>query len=389
MITTNAAGDRARPWYDLRVDALFASCSPGLEAPLAAELAELGLKKLALRLGPAEERGGVRFSGGQAELMRANLRLRCAERVLLRFASFPARDFAALVRGVTALPWERFLSPGRPVAVRVESRRSRLYHEKAAAERVREGIGARLGLAPPVGDESAQRVEVELDGDGCRLSIDGSGEPLHRRGWRRAGAKAPLRETLAAALIRLSGWDRRSPLLDPFCGSGTIAIEAAELAAGLAPGRARRFVFMDWPGFDARAWERELALSASTGDAPAIRASDRDAGAIEAARSNAERAGVAGRVEFSVRALSAAEPPRGPGCVVSNPPYGVRVSAGKDLRPLYAGLGQLLRARCPGWSATLLCASPSLVRATGLPFEAGLSTLNGGIGVRVYRCRAI
>lgn len=374
------------------MDALFASCLPGLEGLLAAELAERGLLKPRLRLGPPAERGGVAFEGGAAELYRALSRLALAERVLVRHGPFDAPDFAALEKAASLVPWERYLAPGAPLSVRAESRSSRLYHEKGVAERVAKGVALRLKEPPALVpyDEAAPGalVYASLEKDRVTLDVDAAGAPLHRRGWRQATAKAPLRETMAAALLRASGWDARAPLLDPFCGSGTIAIEAALKAQGTPPGSFRRFGAESWPSFEPGVWERERRTARAAGEPPRILASDRDAGAVAAAKANAERAGVAALIEFSVRPVSAVEPPPGPGFVVTNPPYGVRVSEGKDLRDLYAAFGRTLRAKAGGWSVTLLTAGAPLARATGLGLEPGVSTLNGGLPVRVWRGRA-
>lgn len=371
----------------------LAVCAPGLETLLAAELMEHGLLRTRLILGPPAEAGGVAFDGDEAALGRANLRLRLTERVLVRHGPFPAPDFESLVKATAAVPWERYLAPGRPVAVRVETSASRLYHERAIAERVAEGVSTRLKAPSPLvawaEDAPAQLVYVKLDKDVCLLGVDASGAPLHRRGWRYATGKAPLRETLAAALLRASGWDKTSPLLDPFCGSGTIAIEAALTARGVPPGGKRRFAFMEWPSFDGKAWAKEAASPALLGAFPLIQASDRDAGVIESARANAQRAGVGDAIEFSVRAVSAIEPPPGAGWVVTNPPYGVRVSEGKDLRDLYASLGKVLKAKAGGWNVSLLTSEAALARAAGLNLEPGVATLNGGLRVQVHSRRSL
>lgn len=370
---------------------LLASCAPGLEVLLAGELVELGLLKPRLFLGPPPEPGGVSFEGGLDALCRANRRLRLAERVLARQEAFPAADFAALVNGAARVPWESYLAPGRPLAIRVECRDSRLYHEKAVAERVAEGVASRLKAVSPLvsadDDTDAAVLYVKVVKDICSIDVDSSGAPLHRRGWRFATGKAPLRETLAAGLLRASGWDGRSPLLDPFCGSGTIAIEAALTARGVAAGGKRAFAYQRWPGYDAAMDAAVTATVYAAPAAPRIQASDRDAGAIEAARANAARAGVADAVEFSVRAVSAIEPPRGPGWVVTNPPYGVRVSEGKDLRDLYAGFGKALRSKCGGWRVAMLTSEAPLARNAGLGLEPGLSTLNGGLPVAIWSGR--
>jgi putative N6-adenine-specific DNA methylase len=253
-----------------------------------------------------------------------------------------------------------------------------------------------INLGRPVprhkpGDEDAdnppQLVVVRLVNDHCIVSIDSSGELLHRRGYRQAVAKAPLRETLAAAMLLASGWDIASPLLDPFCGSGTIAIEAALLSLGVPPGRSRRFAFMDWPGFEPKIWESVLAESTARAGSvvPVIQASDRDAGAVRMAQENAERAGVADYIKFSCRAVSAIGPPDEPGGVVTNPPYGLRVSEGKDLRNLYAQFGNVLRAKCPGWQVTVLCNDMKLLGQMGIKLDTSLVFVNGGVNVKVAR----
>jgi putative N6-adenine-specific DNA methylase len=374
------------------MDTFFASCAPGVEVFTENELRSLGLEN-----GLQAESGGVTFRGGLEVLYRANLHLRTASRVLVRLGNFfYARTFAELRERAARLPWERFLRPGQPVILRITCHKSKLYHSEAVAERIQESINERLGRPSPRRkplveefDGQTQVVLARLDADRVSVSVDSSGELLHRRGYRLAVAKAPLRETLAAVLLMASGWDLASPLLDPFCGSGAIPIEAALMARRIAPGLNRSFAFMDWPFFDASLWESALAdARAAVRPCPAIlQASDRDAGAIEMARANAGRAGVAGDIEFTCRAVSDIQPPPGPGWVVSNPPYGMRVSQGKDLRNLYAQLGNVLRRACPGWQVSLLCSDRILLGHTGLGLEDALSLVNGGLPVRVGRGR--
>jgi putative N6-adenine-specific DNA methylase len=174
--------------------------------------------------------------------------------------------------------------------------------------------------------------------------------------------------------------------MDPFCGSGTIPIEAALFARGIPPGYRRTFAFMNWPTFDRALWDTlRGTLSASQEKSPPrIFASDRDAGAIRAAQANAARVGVEDGIEFSRRSVSSIDPPAGPGWIVTNPPYGKRLSSGKDLRNLYAQMGNTLRSKCPGWRVTMLCDSAQLVRATRLKFDESISTTNGGLKVRLY-----
>jgi putative N6-adenine-specific DNA methylase len=368
----------------------FAVCAPGLEPFTLQELRSLGLQDSA---SPAGEAGGVEFNGSLADLYRANLQLRTASRVLVRAGAFYAAAFSELRKKAGRLPWETYLTPGQPVALRVTCHKSRLYHSDAVAERIAGAIADRLGRPAQHqrkksddddGDPTAQLIVVRLDHDHCAISVDASGALLHRRGYRLATAKAPLRETLAAGLLMASGWEHGAPLLDPFCGSGAIPIEAALMALNIPPGRARRFAFMEWPNFDRKLWQRLIAVSPAAAH-PIILASDRDAGAIEAARANAERAGVAEAIEFSRRAISAIEPPALPGWVVTNPPYGVRVSRNRDLRNLYAQFGHALRAKCPGWQVGVLSSDLNLLRQVGVKFEREWAFVNGGLKVRFAR----
>jgi putative N6-adenine-specific DNA methylase len=382
--TAPAADDR-RP--------CFAVSAPGLEPITARELNSQGL---AGATGP----GGVSFSAARSDLYRANLHSRTATRFLVRAGTFYAAAFSELRQKAGRLPWEQFLRPSQPVAIKATCHKSKLYHSDAVEERVAGAIADRLGQAPTVepGSEeaetpAAQLVLVRLVRDQCTISIDSSGALLHQRGYRLAGAKAPLRETLAAGILLAAGWDPVSPLLDPFCGSGTIAIEGALLAAGLPPGRNRRFAFMDWPDYDPALWagllEAAEAEAKVARPAPIIQASDRDAGAITAAQENAQRAGVEGAIEFSRRAVSAIEPPPGPGWVVTNPPYGVRLDERDDLRNLYAKFGNTLRLLCPSWRVAFLSANIQLARSTGLPLDPSqtLPLINGGLRVQLMQAR--
>jgi putative N6-adenine-specific DNA methylase len=376
---------------------LFAVAAPGLEPFATQELVDLGLVP-AQTPAPPRDAGGVAFEGDRRGLYRANLHLRTATRVLIRLGEFYAAAFSELRKKAARLPWESYLWPGQPVAIRATCHKSRLYHSDAVAERLAGAIEDRLGRPsarrkPPTDSDEATPeaalVIVRLMHDLCTVSVDSSGEPLFRRGYRLATAKAPLRETLAAGLVLASGWDRRSPLLDPFCGSGTVLIEAALLARNLAPGRARRFAFMDWPGYDASLWARLRAEAEAQrlSSPPRLMGSDRDAGAIAAATDNAQRAGVAEDIEFRRCAVSSIAPPHDAGWVVTNPPYGVRVSENHELRNLYARFGQVLRARCAGWQISVLSSEDRLVHSMGLAFEAerSLALVNGGLKVKLAR----
>lgn len=378
---------------------LFAVTAPGLEPFTRQELVDLGFAPAApstLTGEPNDEAGGVEFDADLAGLYRANLNLRTANRVLLRLGNFYAAAFSELRKKASRLAWEDFLRPGQPVAVRATCRKSRLYHSDAVAERIAGAIGDRLGKETPLVkfDESAptppQLVIARLVNDQVTLNLDTSGALLHRRGYRLETAKAPLRETLAAGLILASGWQPEAPFMDPFCGSGTLAIEAALLARRIAPGLKRRFACLDWRNFDSTTWKKVLAAAqaAELPAAPAaIFAADRDAGAVAMAQANAGRAGVEKDITFACQAVSNLAAPPAPGWLVTNPPYGVRVSPSKDLRNLYSRLGDVLRAVCPAWQVGILCSDAVLVGHTRLTFERVLPLVNGGIAVRFYTGR--
>ncbi|HEU5171616.1 MAG TPA: hypothetical protein VFU46_13800 [Gemmatimonadales bacterium] len=357
----------------------YAIAAPGIEGVTARELSGLGLT-------PAgTEPGGVSFTAGARGLYAANLHLRTASRILVRVGSFHASAFHELERRARRLAWQRFLLPGAVAEFRVTSRKSKLYHQDAIAERLAAAVGRTAGR--PDGQFASQLFVVRLFHDECTISADSSGELLHRRGYRLETAKAPFRETLAAAMLLESGWDGRAPLADPFCGSGTIPIEAALLARGIPPGMARGFAFERWPELDAEAWgavkadARSRVLERAPGP---ILGADRDPGAIAAAEANAARAGVARDVTFRRATLSAFEPPAGgPGWLVTNPPYGIRVGEKAKLRGLFVRLGEVVRERCPGWRVAMLSPRRELEHATGLGLESRWMTSNGGIRVRL------
>jgi len=371
---------------------VFTITAPGLEALTVRELHALGI---AAR---ASAPGGAAWRGTLADLYAANLRLRTASRIVVRIDRFHASSFHELERRAKRVPWSRFVSAGDVVRFRVTCHKSALYHSGAVAQRLAESVQRATGaqtLDASTGEEDEESVDVSrpeqlfvvrVDHDTVTLSADSSGALLHRRGYRLATAKAPLRETIAAAMLLASGWDAQTPLVDPMCGSGTIGIEAALLARRMAPGRNRSFRFEGWPGADAGSWRSVLdaARSEELPRAPVpIVVSDRDAGAVEAATANAERAGVADDVTVVQRPLSAMETPGSAGWVITNPPYGIRV--GDDVRNLYSKLGALVRAAPPGWRLGLLSASPALDRQLRVPLEQLFETKNGGIRVRFAR----
>ena len=363
---------------------LVAHAPIGLEDVTASELAGLGLR--VERVGTNE--GRVEWTGSLADVAAANLVLRTAERITLALGRFRALHFAELRRKAAGLEWERWIGPDDRVALRVTSKRSKLYHERAIGDRVAGAIGDRLGheieivagaaLDDP--DAGVQLVLVRVFRDEVAVRIDTSGPRLHRRGYRQQTAKAPVRETLAAALLAASGWRPGEALVDPFCGAGTFPIEAALWARGVAPGTERSFRFEHWPQPVLRP---ELVAPAPA--AAPIAGSDRDAGAIEASRANAVRAGVDGAVEFTRRTVSEVELPDGAssGWIVTNPPYDVRTEAGGDVRDLYGAFGQVLRERFAGWRCTMMCADDAFARATAIDWDVGPLVSNGGVRVRV------
>jgi len=419
---------RANTTYDC-----FAIAAPGLETLVAHELSTLGVT------GAKAVTGGVEFKADAARLASVQLRTRTASRVIVRLATFRAKAFHELERAARQVEWGRVLPPGAVFRLRVTCKKSKLYHSDAVAERVAAAIvrgvkGATFedgtepdedrdepdeatGVAavppakpaavpalkpavsaPPTG-LPAQLFVVRFDHDECTISADASGELLHRRGYRLAVGRAPLRETLAAAMLIGSEWDPTTPLVDPMCGSGTIAIEAAMIARRIAPGLARPFAAEQWPETPAAAWpEARLAAKREIlPKAPApIVGADRDEGAIANALANAKRVGVLGDIEFRCAALSALEVPELPdapaaqggtdapsGLLVANPPYGLRLGDTKPLRDLFARLGQVARERCDGWRVALLSADRALDAQVKLPFTEVLATRNGGIAVRL------
>ncbi len=330
---------------------------------------------------PRIEEGGVAWEGDARSLMRANLWLRTATRVVVRVASFRATKFHELERAAKRIAWQRFLSSDTLPDFRVTARKSKLYHSDAIAQRFSDAT-RHTGSG-----RHEQLFVVRVVRDDFEISADSSGELLHLRGYRQATAKAPLRETLAAALLIGADWAGQVPLLDPFCGSGTILIEGALIARQIPPGLERDFAFMRWPEFEERIW-RSLRDDART----AIRArtmipihgSDRDSGAIEASTSNAERAGVAGDIEWSKRALSALACDSGSGLVATNPPYGKRVRGASDVRNVYAQFGNVVRRSCAGWNVAFYTSEARLAAQSRLPLKQEFQTVNGGIRVGAW-----
>lgn len=357
---------------------LFVACAPGLEPLLARELTDLGLAEVRSEPGGASVRAKPRavaaicLGSGLAN----HLRLRVG-------APFQVRHFDKLLKKTAALPWGDLLRPGTRVKAHAVCRKSRLYHSGGVAQRVEAGIAKVIG-APADGTPEVD-VAVRIVRDRCTLSLDLSGEALHRRGWRQQTAKAPLREDLARALLIASGWDPSRPLFDPMMGSGTLVIEAATIARRIAPGLHRRFAF-ESTKLDAVA---DLEVQREAARARVLRAAsvplvgrDHMQGALDAAMGNAQRAGVEADVTLLRGKLDEPWPALDGAMVVSNPPYGIRVGHVASAHSLYATLGEQAKAR--GWPLGVVIADRRFVRATGMPLQPKLTTDHGGIKISFY-----
>jgi putative N6-adenine-specific DNA methylase len=358
---------------------IFLATVPGLEPVLAEEVRLKGFKR------PKAVPGGVVTRGGWPEVWRANLWIRGAGSVLARIASFHVVHVAQLDTLAHRVPWAEFLRRDVPFRVEASCAGSRLYHSGAVAQRVATAIRDALGA--PESPDAAVVVMARVEKDVCTISIDTSGEPLHKRGYKEAVNAAPLRETMAALFLRQCGYDGTEPMIDPMCGSGTFVIEAVEIVARLNPGRARAFAFEHLATFDAEVWGRMRAVTRERPAGIVCHGRDRDAGAIAMSQANAERAGVADLTDFRQGAISELQPPEGPpGLVILNPPFGARLGESTKLAPLYRALGQVLLSRFGGWRVGLVAQEAKLAHATALPFlTPGPPVPHGGLRVTLYR----
>lgn len=362
---------------------IFLAAPPGLEPVLADEARAAGFDT------PVAVAGGVTIRGDWPAVWRANLDLRGAGRVLVRLGAFRAVHLAQLDKRARRFPWGAVLRPDRPVRVEAVCRRSRIYHAGAAAQRLETAIREELGA--PVAADAAIRILARIEDDRCVISLDSSGAPLHKRGHKPAVAKAPMRETLAALFLRQCGYRGTEPVVDPMCGAGSFVIEAAEIAAGLAPGRARDFAFEQLATAAPDAWQALRAARPGHRAAVWCVGSDRDAGAVRMSRANAERAGIGAGTRFVEADIRDIEPPAGPpGLVIVNPPYGTRTGDKAALAALHAALGARLRQAFAGWRVGLVTSAPALARATDLPFRPpGPPVPHGGLTIRLYQTAAL
>ena len=367
-----------------RTHRFYAVTAPGLEEICARELAPLSDTIRIDRTAP----GGVSFNGRLDDLMRANLHLRTAGRVLMRLEAFKATNFRQLAKRAAAVPWNRYLPAGSVPRCSVTTHRSRLYHTRAVAERLTDAIGQywRNGNTPSRSD-TGQTLHVRIEQDIVTLSLDGSGANLYRRGLKTHAARAPLRETLAAGILCLAGYRPDQPLVDPMCGSGTFSLEAALMAKQVAPGRHREFAFMQWPAFRPRRWDHLTKLADGAVRAcprPIIFASDEDEAACHnvAAAIRRFELGDAVRVDcidfFAFKPQAESMAHSAPGLVVLNPPYGRRLAADRNPMHLYRRIGQKLHDDFKGWRAAVLLPRNDLIRT--LPFGSeSIALVHGGL----------
>ena len=376
----------------------FATCPRNTEGLLAEELRALGAADA------RETRGGATFSGPVAVAYRACLWSRIASRVLLRLDSFPVESIDDLYDAVNGMAWEDHVRVDGTLAIETTSTISQgplatvntHFVEQRVKDAVVDRFRSRTGRRPGVDLAKPDvRIAVHLSPAETIVSLDLSGEGLHRRGYRLEGGGAPLKENLAAAILARAGWPavaaRGGPLVDPMCGSGTLLIEGARIAADIAPGLQREyFGFLGWEGFDPDLWHdlvTEAAERRRDGltKLPPLYGSDADARALGSARANARRAGLAGRIQFEQRDLAALIAPRGtaPGLVVTNPPYGKRLGEVSELAGLYEMLGERLKKPFAGWVAAVFTANPDLSAHLGLRARRVNVLFNGPLEARL------
>ena len=358
-------------------------CLLGLEGPIADELKRLDMRDI------RSENGRVYFTGGDPALARANLCLRVGERVLIELGRFEARSFDELFEGTKALPWESLIPADGAFPVKGYSLNSQLFSvsdcqkiiKKAVVERLKSVYG--IEWFPESG--ALYQIQFSIMKDTVSLCIDTSGPGLHKRGYRPAHNAAPLKETMAAALVKLSRYRGRDDFCDPFCGSGTIPIEAALIAKNRAPGLDRSFSAMNWKQIDRRVWEeeREAARAREYHGDYRIVGSDIDPKALEIARENARRAGVDDVVRFELADAMQFSRQTERGVIVTNPPYGERIMEKREAEELYRGFGKALAA-CPGWQLYLLSSHTEFERCFGRTADKKRKLYNGMIKCELY-----
>ena len=362
----------------------FAVCSPGVEGILAAEMKEIGLHPTEMTL------GGVTFMGKLADGYLANLRLRTAGRILVRLATFTCRAPEDIVNHARKIPWEAWISSDIPLKISAVTTESRINSTGLVANKVVDAIADRLaGLGQPMvalalkEDSDFQRLQIRLESNKMTVSLDSTGENLHRRGYRVDSVKAPIRETLAASILLFAGYDGTQPLCDPMCGSGTFPIEAALIGAKIAPGQYRDFQFQKWPSFRPATWD--YLLKSAKSKLPAtleIYGFDRNERAILAAKSNVARADLATFIQLEKADFMRLEPPSvKPGLVVMNPPYGLRLQNSSDVVKILNKFGTRLANAWKGWRYAIVL--PPGFEKLNLPIDSRLLIKHGGLNVTV------
>ena len=355
----------------------------GVEGLTADELRRLGLDQV------RAENGRVFCQGSPLDLARLNLNLRTGERVLLVLGSFPAADFDALFEGARALPWEDFIPRDGAFPIKGHSLSSQLHAVPACQAVLKKAVAARLGekygLAQLPENGALYQLQFSIMKDHVTLMVDTTGPGLHKRGYRAVGVAAPLRETLAAAMVLLSRYRGRDPFCDPFCGSGTIPIEAALIAKNRAPGLNRSFSAQRWQWLDSTLWLRaaDEAMDGEYHGSYDIWGGDIDPRAVEISRANAKRAGVEGLIDFSVADAREFSRATERGVIVTNPPYGERMLEKREAERLYSDFGKAL-AGVSGWELYLLSSHTELERCLGRSAQKRRRLYNGTLRCELY-----
>ena len=359
---------------------IFIACIPGLENELLAEINKVGFKQTKLMV------GGISFLGDWRDVWRANFYLRGATKVLVRFASFRATHLAQLDKLSHKLDWGTLLRHGKSFRVETVCRKSKIYHSGAATQRISKAISDKIDAKED--PKSNVVIKTRISSDICTISLDSSGEGLHKRGYKIATGKAPIRETLAALFLQKMKFDGSQVVYDPMCGSGTIVIEAAEIALGLPAGRKRNFAFMELPSFKKSEYEKLIKINQKKINLK-FYGSDRDKGAIENSVKNSKTANVEAFCHFKTNSISEATPPtKEPGIVLVNPPYGNRIGERKKLFSLYRSLGKTLSERFVDWRIGIITSDRGLAKATGLKFQdTSTSVDSGGIKIKLYETK--
>jgi len=367
---------------------IFLVVPPGIE-----QIAKKEVALLFPKLRPSSAIDELEYECDLQTIYKLNLLLKVPNRILVRFGEFEATSFQDLFTKSARLPWKHFLKKDISVKIRTTCHKSKLYHSDAVTQRIHQAIESNLAIKVPLlkGDSEEshgkqQLIIVRLLHDQVTISLDSSGNPLYMRGYREIVSKAPLRENLAASLLLASDWTPELPLIDPFCGSGTIPIEAALIAKNHPPGLYRDFAFENWPEFNQSTWQtiRREYTQNPTNITTRIQGSDRNIGSIEIARKNAEKAGVNHFIDWKNQSISDVKPFDQPGWIITNPPYGLRISSNKDIRNLYAQFGNVLRQKFQGWNVLFLCNNINLANQTKLKPKSLLSFSNGGINVQAF-----